>query len=691
METKIKKTFLDSGDNIYVVDNNDILYFYDGIQFCPFAALLKDIKQCFCINNRFFVHNSNTLVIFNDSFHIIEPSENWITKNIDLVCYNAEKNVIVTLEHGEVWVNYNITQSFNVTQNFNYLDEEIERTSLSHIIKRLNNQYLVTEYHQFDDIKIVDDVLLAHENNVAKIFSLGNIHHLMNIKIDKDLFKEIIDFNDNCGIFTFRNGSAFLLDGTICNQNLEISGINNIYFYKQKKFFLMNDNNLICFYNKDYYQNIIEPLINLVSATEYITVDITEYYTVTNITLPKNTMVLIINGGASQIIIIDDKPFLLYEELKELVLDDELLYFNTVSILDVEKTDDKLPIDIQNGCSIIKQLIHIIPYIYRLNKEKEFEFHQTDINRNVISYGEGVTRQIFNNLRQEIDDILQNKFGSFDSTTVYDLGLLFYFCNREGLETFFNIHPYFFYLLAKKSDYVMLLKKFKGDNFQLYFDQYKNYLANPDALRELELDISSANDYIKFLMSSDLNPEQQLLYESFVRGFIHYASRNKYFNFFKTLPIIYYIDKLVANGYFNATLIFYVKDDSVDKKTFNTFCKTFKNIFNTLTKKEKALFTQNVTGSQYYNSTINIILAYNPKELPDENVIPSTTIPADITINLHADPNAVIDADIDTIDKRLSYEISTCNTELTINIEPTEKNIIEIVKLLTIEDQSMKN
>ncbi|XWV24902.1 hypothetical protein QJ856_gp0880 [Tupanvirus deep ocean] len=688
---EIKQTFLDVAGNVYVVSSNGLLYLYESEvnQFIPFLGLMKDIKNCFSIGNRFFVYHENTISIFNEYLHNIELSENtWITKNIDNVCYNSELNVIITLEHGEVYVNLNITDMGIIE------DDEIKRISLSHILKQKYKQKeIYTVYNKYDDIKVVNNVLLTFKNNKVGIFFLriDGISFYTTVALDKQHFDQIFEFNEYYEFFNLKNTSKFLLDSRtlIHSPNME-----NIIYYTQRAYFWILDDHLLCLYDENEYQNIVEPLIKLLPSTENTTLEISPHQFIINILIPKEMSVSIICNQLLQLILINNQPYLVNKTLQKILLDEELISYDTINTLYPEKIDTSLVIDVEENCSIVDQLINIIPNIYRLNNEMEYQFHKIDSRGNIISYGDGVTRDVFNSLRMEIDEIFKNNLQLLGEKSAFNLGKLMYFCNRDGMETFFNIHPYFFYLLSKDSDHITLLKKFKGDSFDSYYNQYQTYKNDLSKLRDLDLDLDSIDQYVSYIMAGNLTDTQKILYKHIVNGFNYFASRNKYYGFIKNLPVMYYIKELVSSGYFDAMFEFSVKNNLVDKKTFDNFTVTFKNIFNNLTLDEKAKFCQNVTGSQYYTGTIHIVLAYVKRELNvrqavyDENIIIDDediiepVVMNDVIINLDNSESNV---------NSLTYQISTCNTELTINVNPTEENIREIINTLIIEDKVMKN
>nr|AEX62709.1 hypothetical protein mv_R504 [Moumouvirus Monve] len=123
------------------------------------------------------------------------------------------------------------------------------------------------------------------------------------------------------------------------------------------------------------------------------------------------------------------------------MFDEDLINFDNFY---VDKDDNIISLDLNYQESIVDQLSSIIPNLYRLNFENVYQFEQVNDYGKVISYGDGVTRHVYNNLRQEIDDLLKNNLEKLDKKKAFKLGQLIYFANTDGGEFFNNIHPYFF-------------------------------------------------------------------------------------------------------------------------------------------------------------------------------------------------------------------------------------------------------
>jgi hypothetical protein len=220
----------------------------------------------------------------------------------------------------------------------------------------------------------------------------------------------------------------------------------------------------------------------------------------------------------------------------------------------------------------------------------------------------------------------------------------------------------------------------------------------PVKLTNLDIGLNTLDSYIKYLLIANLTNEQILLYESFVKGFLYFAARNKHYNLIRKLPIIYFIKALVSSEYFNANFEFF-KNDNVDQKIFDTFSKIFVEEFTKLTTKQMSIFLQNVTGSQYYSDTVNVVLAYDKALKTIQNIyddhFSSDNDQSDNNseeIPILENNNIILDLqNVNKENNKPIYEISTCNTELTFNILPNRKNIQNILHLLTIEDLYMKN
>ena len=76
MERTISQIFLDKCENIYLVDNKNILYLYDDGMYYPFMEIFKNIKKCFQIRDKFYIYYGNLLGIFDDANLLEITSQN---------------------------------------------------------------------------------------------------------------------------------------------------------------------------------------------------------------------------------------------------------------------------------------------------------------------------------------------------------------------------------------------------------------------------------------------------------------------------------------------------------------------------------------------------------------------------------------------------------------------------------------
>lgn len=678
MERTICKYFLDKNENIYVVDNQNILYIHDDNMYYPFMKILGNIKKCFQMYNNFYVYHDDTLTVFDinlmeikchqsliiyDENHNTYKEQHWIPQNITDIDYNPQLSIIATMKNNDLSVYFGI--------NRNDDDDELEDVHITNLKKK----YL--------SVKIIDKLLLASQKDCCDVYILSHrsVIYSATIKIKGDIVPLITDFvNDD---FILTTGDRLSITGELILSNMKyIKGDmfkHNIYLVKET-------NSLLCYHNQTTYDFVVEPLTHILPVIK-IQKKETNYTPATELILPQDTDLQIESLGSTQVLVYDKKIYLLNGVLIELIFNDQKIFYDNIHNY-IEKSETNLVIDICVSRPIIEQLMQIIPNIYRLNNEMLYCFEQLDVGGEVVSYGTGVTRHVFNILRKELEEAFDKKLAGHDNNSAHNLGKLLYFCNREGNETFMNIDPYFFYLMSKESDYLTLLKKFKGENYPMYHKQITLYKNNPEKLSELDLGISTHFEYIKFLMSSNLTKEQCVLYEQLCKGFCYFARRNKLYKIIVNLPVDYYIKTIVAKKYFDAKLEFSLKDQTINPHLFKQFRIFFKKIFMGLSPEQKSIFMQNVTGSQYFGETINIVFAYDEHKIITKPAIYSEPI------TVQSIPNSITDLIYEITKPEplvLEYEISTCEARITFNMEPTQDNIKHLLNFLTIEDLSIKN
>lgn len=618
---EIDKIFFDKNNYIYIFNSN-ILYFYDDGILYPFLEKMDNVHNCFSMEDgNFYVHTSNTINIFDKNFHKI--NDNFMSNNIDSVCYNTKNDIIVTLEKGEVCT------YFFVTQN-----GRIFKTSLSQIYAHNT---------LFDDVKIFRDYIIMFQGGLLYIFHLQKhmMEFLTQTHIDKSVYLNICDYHDNT--FTLSNGDILSLDGTYIEKNGNHRIDTNVYD-DQEIFFVLRGTKLFCYYKSEKMDTIIKPLMMVLG------IDKIELHTNLAI-LEKNVEFSIMNNGISQILLIKNKAYLVENVLCEINFDVEHISYDNINC--IEKINTDFIIDIIVDQSHIRQLMDIIPSIYRLNNDFYFNFEQLDENGRVLCYGDGVTRQVFNNASTDLDNILKNKFETYSSFDVNRLGKLLYFCNIEGDQLFNNLHPYFFYKLSSVAmDHIILIKKFRED---IHYRQYKLYQTCPEMLAEANMNMKTVDEYVAYIFSCDLSDQQKKMYDEFVNGYCSFMSKHKHYEFIKNFSINYFIKQLVRTNKINVEFNFSMMNKSINEECFKKFKKCFKMCFSKLSNEDIMKIVQNITGSQYFMGIINVIFAYGDDKM------------------------------------KIEYHISTCASEIIINVDPTNDNIVELFSTLVIYDREIRN
>lgn len=671
MEKQINAIFLDKKNNIYVVDENNILYLIqqDNDTFIPFMAELKNVHKCFLLNGLFYVHHNQTITMFNEKLEKINVFNDVLT---DFVDYHESMDIIAVISNNQETFIY-----FDIQTNF------IKSIALNYIYITSNDTVRRIEHQKFDAITIVDNYLLAYLYDTMSVYQLlpHMIKPVRNIHITERIYADIFDYDKNYDAFNLIHANCdggnmlsmkgyiidnnelydnLLKDNWAVHENDVITGYKTINgaiccnvklvnafklvnhkLYYNRVFVILSKQYFYCYHATVDYQKIINSLVLHLPITDPVTFQLSPETSVTILSIPDDIIIELIYNRKSQIIFYANRSYIIGDVLREIVITRDAINFENIITSRTEKINKRLIIDVATSQSIVDQLVDMIPNIYRLNKEYIYHFEQTDDKGEILSYGEGSTRQVFDMCRNEFDAIFKNNFEGYTLLQVFHLGRLFYFCNRDGDQKFFNIHPYFFYLLSHEVDHLHLLKKFEGRDYIMYSRQYQDYKSNPALLELLDLDLHTIDDYVNYLLSYGLSNERKRCYEEFVKGFMFFTMRLKLYNLIKGLPVEYYIQQLVADEYFRAKL-----------KFSHSYLKAgFTKVFDPLSEHEKAIFLQNVTGSKYYRGIVRINIG-------------------------------------DTTSEQYSYKINTCEAKLVVH---ETADLKEVIAALIIEDTYMRN
>ncbi|AGD92481.1 hypothetical protein [Acanthamoeba polyphaga mimivirus] len=675
-KNNIKQIFLDDSDHIYILDKRDILYLHDEQEHYPFLCKLSNIKQCFMIDKcTYMVYHDRTISVFDENLIKIKQAFNsWITMNIDALVYNSNDKIVITLEMGQIFIN------FDIGNDDQYSD--INRICINNRIRH-NSQYIQNSHLSYHDIKLIENILFAYKNNIVDVFCLDeyNISYLKTIYLDKIANHYLLDTTD------IDTRSAVTNYNIQCLTNSEIPLYVNNQIYQKKGYCLFKIYNfLICYYVQNKYQDIIEPIIQLISSKTTNTTKFVEQQYVTTIVLDISTNIKIETNQNTYILKHNNDYYHIDDNVHKISFNEDNIDYSTIDNFYVYKDDTELTIDLNNQISTITQLISIIPNIYRLNYNNTYQFEQVDSIGNVISYGDGVTRHIYNNLRMEIDELLKNGLETFTLDQAFKLGQLIYFCNADGKQSFHELSGYFFYLISNKNndDAELLIRKFKSADYELFIEQYTKYQNNPELLQELDIDI----DYMEYILSSNLSSHVIELYKYIAKGFMYLLERNPNYKFIRLCHLPYLINRLISTDYFELALNFTVKNNKIDIDLYHNFKNIFLEVFGKLTVPQVSIFSQNLTGSQYYFGKINVVFGYKRPRVIHQVVYQDDII--DESINNSEEPIEETRLEIQNISKP-EYLISTCNTEIIINVYPNQENIEKIINLLTIPDNSLKN
>lgn len=692
MENPLQQVFLDKNNNIFVVDDRGVLYYYDDYIFTPFTIMMPDIRKVFIIDDNFYVHHGTTMTIFDPKLKEIEHDEDedephWIGQNIKSMDYNSEFDMIVSIEDDdEVMAHYNVTNRYPQIYG-----RQVLKTNLD-----ISNICL----GEIQNIKIVNNFLLCYTENRAFIFLINETgtEYIRHIPMTQYVFNQIIGYDEKKDWYELADGDKVSTRGNIfLNRTPNTVSQNDIYM-EHGAYLIKNIGHITCYWSQKFNKsgfNNIDKFLTVKSNNTDNDVCIT--------TFTVSTDFQIIQNNKMQLLFIDHKLYTIYHnEIVKIAITDDNIDYDYIFEEYTDKPGCEFNIDLYEKTPLVDQLITIIPRMYRLNCGDQFIFEYIDTADNAISYGDGVTRHVFNNLRKEIDEILRAKFADF-KYSIIDLGKLFYFCNHDSGQLFQNLHPYFFYHFATENEYLLLLKKFKSNDYPLLSQQYLEYCNNPQKLATLDIGLTTIHDYMKYLFTSDLTPQEIAKYDDFIEGFNRYNQRNIYIQLIKNLPITYYFAMLIADEYFNAYIKFIRKNDSVKKELYDLFCKKFEQEFNKMTPQKKLIFLQNVSGNQYYVGPVLIRYGYRePNQIisvqqaeynanvidPEESDLDIPSIPIDSDDD--DDEANMIDPNFDN-NKPLEYHISTCNIELNVYIPPTDECITKLLDALTTEDPTLKN
>lgn len=636
----VKNAILDKNENLYLCDKNGILYMLENKSYHPFQWELKNVTNCFKMMNIYFILDDYKILMFDRNFkrYNLENADEVFEAFNDVlkIEYDIQNNYIITLTLNNKIFLINISKKFN------------------DIIARcydLSNQ-LAENSIEFNNIKLCNDILFIDTEQyiyTASIVNEEKHNYLYPHHVEHNKCVINIDKLESCQSFVciFNDGSCYDLKTFEYHPMIDVEhkvSKKNHYFY-----IIDQQLNIIC---KNTYNYVVEDFLNKLNNCNIISTvndDLTSY----NVTFDNFRILNIITSKKYQLIQIHDLFYLVNCNIKKLVIHPMKINFDEI-ISPIEK-NALFVIDIVDNISIVSQIRKSISLFYRSNMTLKYGFNILNDNKEIRSYGRGTTREIFSRLNKELCLLLKNNFKEIEMHKMFELGNLFYFCNVESLCKFKNLHPYFYYLLSKESDHLLLLKYFKNDEYKRYKDLYMQYSLNPEKIDELCMDdIKTLDDYVKYLIANDLTDIEKEKYKKLYEGFIYFHSRVSFHGIVMKLPISYFIKILTLDETsYELNIKFPVREDT----NYNLHCH-FSNIITSKialwNKKQIKNFRRNITGSNYNTGYIYI------------------------HHNIFGEQNGNIE-----------YHISTCLSTLTLYCEIDEDIIDNILSNLTIYDDKI--
>lgn len=636
--SEIKSIHIDK-NNIFVTDENKILYEFENGYFYPYIYNFGDIVTCIKNKKCTFVYTSSSQLYFVFPKNGTKYDYEYLCLDayIDSMACYKNKNILLTIENGIIY-----EYQFLYGHNLNVLKTE-------------SSWVYNPKIPPPKIIKIIDDYILVYYDHYCNIQFESQV--IASFNILEENFNLIKDIDDE-KIFLSTGINVLFNDELFMSKKLAKGNINqtcnNLKICNDGYHFFVLVNKIL-----DYFNEIIDSInfecTDDIDNTDFdcidytINIDIIKYTNIVftrDVTIKYNGYLLIV-GYANKYIIVHSK------NVYDLNFNDMNINFD-ILLNESNKKTNSLFIDINITQSIIPQLVTLIPAIYRLNNDKFFDFENI-VDNVTISYGIGVTRSVFNKLSKELDEIFSLLNSDIPYTGEYNfiqIGKLLYFCVFDGKTKICNLPGYFFYKLLSSyknitdSDIFRLFERFK-DTPNILYQQYLTYLKDSTSLLDLHMEITNIDEYLTFLFTEKIGPENIKAYNDIIVGYNYFFTRNKNFSIIRLFPAIFNLSKFVddscvINFEFKHNLSTHKGNNLIDK-----YAKAFVAEFQNQDLVNKLQFVQNITGNRYYRSKICIIF--------DEYV-------------------------------NRDYEISTCNAEVTIFSKNGKVNVTEIIRLIAVED-----
>src|SRR5271163_1695938 len=97
MSRIVYNIFFDKSDNIYLVDSDGILYLYIHDEYFPFLHSMENIKNCFAMNDQFYVHTHDYILLFDSNLRLMSDKTDVTLKDIKQIVYCPNRDIMTIL------------------------------------------------------------------------------------------------------------------------------------------------------------------------------------------------------------------------------------------------------------------------------------------------------------------------------------------------------------------------------------------------------------------------------------------------------------------------------------------------------------------------------------------------------------------------------------------------------------------
>lgn len=636
---------------------NNVLYIWNQEfgNYCDYHMIKEQSNELPKViinkNEEIFILYNNTIEIYDSSNELIKEIRNVIDIIYDNAtdCYAIISDNYIKFFQGSIWGSESAIQT--------WYDTEDKKISYFNNMSMSHGFFFMTIENYLMIFKI------PHLDIYCPYKTFVNDKHFGNLE-----YKFRLETN---GSITARYDSNNPISFNFCEPVYKNNPALDLQYLQ------INDNKLKIIYDpnneilKEIITNISEYSIKL-GAT--IRINTHNYFNIVDIIFNEDILIQTYYNEPFYILRINDR-FFLNESEKIFSLSSIGGSINYFDSNNMDEQEIIIDVEMRNNLSeyVYDQLSLILPYLHRANN-LDYNFNIIDSYGNVISYGNGVTRQIYTLLWDEIDNKIKN-FPQLSDKESFVLGQMIYIMQSSSkTNPSITIHPLFFcfmsYLQNESNDIFhainckIILHNYKKNEYQKYIDQL---VIDGNSLTHISDEILSVHDFMVYIFRDELTDNEINNILLIARGYHNYFSRNIEYSRYSKLPINILMDHFPdTHGNLFPEFKYLYNYELTNINSIRPFITLIEDMFDKMTETEKEYFVLNITGSKYYDSVINI------------NLVES---------DYYNEFGEKMDND---------YELRTCATEFILRIdinneEETCKKIKMIIEILKSPDYNLIN